>query len=161
MRPAILSLLPLLVVACAVAPPKEVPIDQQVHYWRVDRSTLSADVPVEDGCFRVQVTIGADGRVSDPKVLAVVGQKLAAWLPGFLTQLRFDPAPENPGRVPIRTLLTWTLHQTVTVSSIAAGSATALHAVMAAPPPPAQDDGTWNKQCQSEMDRQMGNTPQV
>lgn len=160
MRPAILLLLPLLFVACAVAPLKDVPLDQQARYWLVDRSTLSSDVPAEDGCFRVQVTIGTDGKVSDPKVLAVVGQKLSAWLPGFLAQLRFDPAPENPGRAPIRTLLTWTLHQTVTVSSIVPGSATAMQAVMAAPPP-AQDDGTWNKQCQSEMDRQMGNTPQV
>ncbi|HEY3645040.1 MAG TPA: hypothetical protein VGM16_06840, partial [Gammaproteobacteria bacterium] len=98
----------------------------------------------------------ADGKVSDPKVLAVVGQKLSAWLPGFLAQLGFDPAPENPGRTPIRTLLTWTLRQSVTTTTVPAGSAAAVQAAMATPAPP--DDGSWNRRCQAEMDRQMGNT---
>lgn len=141
--------------ACAANSVKEVPLADQAHYWSLDRASLPETFPAEDGCFRVKVTIGTDGKVADPKALAVVGQKISAWLPGFLSQLRFDPAPENPGRTPIRTMLTWTLRQQVTTTTVyATSAAAAVKAAMAEAAP--ADTRAWNEKCQAEMDRQMG-----
>jgi hypothetical protein len=151
------ALLALSLAACAAAPVKEVPLGEQAHYWTLDHDSIPQDIPAEDGCLRVQVTIGADGRIADPKVLAIVGDKLKAWLPGFLAQLRFDPAPENVGRMPIRTMLTWTLHYAVTTTTVAAASAAAaMQAAEAEGPPP--DSMAWNQKCNAEMDKQMGIT---
>ena len=148
----------LTLAACAATSVKEVSLHDQAQYWLVDRASLRGDVPAEDGCFRAKVTIGADGKVTDPKVLAVVGQQLSAWLPAFLAQLRFQPAPENPGRIPIRTILTWTLTHTVETTTVSAASAAAAMKAAAAVPPPT-GDGAWNKTCQAAMDQQMGITP--
>jgi hypothetical protein len=154
LRRGIPYLVALALAACAAAPVKQVPLDEQVHYWTLDHDSIPQDIPAEDGCLRVQVTIGADGKLADPKVLAVVGEKISAWLPGFLKQLRFDPAPENAGRTPIRTMLTWTLHYSVTTTTVASTSMAAKQAAEAQGPPP--DSQAWNQKCQAEMDKQMG-----
>lgn len=161
-----LALMLLLLAACAPSPkptpaapaPKEVALDDQAKYWLLDRSSLPEDAPAENGCFRVKVTIGPDGKISDQKVLAVVGQKLPAWLPVFLGKLRFDPAPENPGKTPISTLLTWTLRESTTTTSVYATSAAAAvkAAIKEGPPPDTLD---WKRQCEAQMDKQMGITP--
>jgi len=153
-------LLPLLLAACAggqhpAQPVKEVATADQAQYWLVDSASLPAGMPAEDGCFRVAAIIGSDGRLHEPKVLASVGRRIAAWLPSFLAQIRFDPAPQNPGRVPIRTTFTWTLSQTVETSTVSAASAAAaVKAAQAAGLPP--DTLATGEKCKLEMDRQMG-----
>jgi hypothetical protein len=156
----------LLLAACVPAPkptpaaaaPKEVALDDQAQYWLLDHDSIPNDVPVENGCFRVKAVIGSDGKIADHKVLAEVGHKIAAWLPGFLAQLRFDPAPENPAKTPISTTLTWTLREAVTTTSVSpASAAAAVRAAVAEGPPP--DTLNWKAHCEAEMDKQMGITP--
>ncbi|HEY4127257.1 MAG TPA: hypothetical protein VGN70_04355 [Gammaproteobacteria bacterium] len=153
---ALLALVSL--AACATVPKpaaiKEVATADQGQYWLVDHDSLPADLPAEDACVRVKAII-ADGKIVDPKILAVVGPGIDAWLPGFLKQLRFYPAPTNPTSMPIRTVLTWTLTRSVTSETVPAQNAQAAMQAMANAPP----EQGWGDKCKAEMDQQMGIAP--
>ena len=145
---------------CAAVPTaKDVPTADYMNYWtmRADSLPQSPAIPQEDGCMRVQVVIDSQGRIADSKVLAVVGPHLSAWIPTLLAGLRYDPAPGNPARTPIRTVLHWTFnYSNLTGTGTGATSEAAIKAKLAAGPPPETDE--WRVHCDAEMDEQMGIT---
>jgi hypothetical protein len=158
------ALLPLslLLAACVTgpqphlaAPVKDVPTADQAQYWVIDHNSIPPNIPAENACFRIKAIIDSDGKLYQPQVLALVGPGVATWVPTFLHQLRFNPAVGNTARVPIRTVLVWTLTQTVSTMTVSAASAqAAIKAVMAAGPSPESLD--WNRSCKAQMDAQMG-----
>ena len=164
-----LLVLPFL-AACAAGPRphlamplKEVATGDLAQYWQVDASSVPQAMPAADGCFRVRAIVDSDGKVFEPRVLAVVGDEIKTWLPDFLAQLRFKPMPQNPDRIPIRTTLTWTLsHSVETTTTVPAAS---LAAAVKSEIQQGPSDETkakvaaFNRSCQQQMDRQMGISP--
>jgi hypothetical protein len=146
--------------ACAAgpkpAPIKEVATIDQGEYWLIDQDSLPQDLPSQDACFRVKAVI-ADGKLVDPKILAVIGPGIEAWLPGFLAKLRFYPAPTNPTSMPISTVLTWNLTKSVTTKTTNGQQAEAAIKALAEEQP--ADAKEWGRKCQAEMDQQLGITP--
>lgn len=144
-------------VGCAAGPAvKDVTAGDSTQYWVLDPSNLPHDVPPADGCLRVQVVIDSDGKIAESKVLAVMGPGFAAWIPKFLPQLRYIPAPGNTTRTPIRTILRWTFNSTVSTESSTTAVA-GMKAKLAAGP--TADDEAWRVKCEAEMDKQMGINP--
>lgn len=136
---------------------KDVTKGDPTQYWVLVPSSIPHDTPLEDGCMRVQAVIGSDGKVSDPKVLAVVGLGVAAWIPKGLPQLRYDPAPGNTARTPIRTIIVWTFNYPQSIEAASdATTAQEMQARLAAGPTP--EASAWRAKCDAEMDQQMGIT---
>jgi hypothetical protein len=174
-RSALLPLSLLALAACAghastdapkpnlVAPVKDVAREDQADYWLVDRDSLMPthdDAPPAQGCFRAEALIDSDGRVFYQKMQAVVGEGTAQWVPGFLAHVRFNPAPANPGKTPIRTTLSWDFSKSessVTVPAASAAAAMKAAAQAENGPPPGVEE--WNKRCEAEMDQQMHLAP--
>ena len=147
-----------LLAACAAATQpaatvKDVDIADIGHYWQQDRDSVPQDVPAENGCVRVRAVIDPEGKLEQAEVLAVVGSAVSAWMPEFLSDLRFKPAPENTARTPIRTVFTWTFTQNTTTTSVSGGSiAGAMRA--AADTKPSDAVLEIGQKCKAELDAQ-------
>ena len=123
------------------------------HYWQQDRDSVPQDVPAENGCVRVRAVIDPEGKLEQAKVLAVVGSAVSAWMPEFLSDLRFKPAPENTAKTPIRTVFTWTFTQFVKTEAVPNGSiAQAMQAAMDTKP--SDEVLAIGQKCKAELDKQ-------
>ena len=137
------------------APVKDADIADLNQYWQQDRDSVPQDVPAENGCVRVRAVIDFEGKLEQAEVLAVVGSAVSAWMPEFLSGLRFKPAPENTAKTPIRSVFTWTFIQNVETKAVPSGSiAEAMHAAMDSKPSDAVLEA--GQQCKAELDKQMG-----
>lgn len=137
----------------AAPPVKDVDIADLNQYWQQDRDSVPQDVPAENGCVRVRAIIDSEGKLEQPKVLAVVGSAVSAWMPEFLADLRFKPAPGNTAKTPIRSVFTWTFIQNVETKAVPNGSiAEAMHAAMDSKPADAVLE--TGQKCKAELDKQ-------
>lgn len=86
-----------------------VPENRWYAYWRyATNPTYGLPSSPKNGCMSMQFTIDSNGKVYDPKLLALQGStNMYQGMLSYLKDLRFKPAPDNQARVPVRTVFTW------------------------------------------------------